>query len=934
MALDKRKAVESALAYVQHGKLDRAIAEYQAILKVDPSDLTLLNTVGDLYARTGNKAEAIKHYMRLGEAYRSDGLSLKAIAVYKKILKLDPEYTDAYMACTDLYAEEGLVGEARMQLVGLADRYLKAENTARALEIYRKIVSMDPGNVTVATRFAELLARGGMRGDAEAQFLRIGQQCLPRQPTEATRFFKRALQLNPKSFTARLGLARAQALGGAVQEATEALERAKESAGTTTENWVGLGEALEEVGQSAQAEGCYQKAIELDPASPKAHLILAGYYFRQERPSQGARQLAAAVAQVSGEGLAEVHEVLEEHLRQTPDEIELHRVVVACLERQEAKEKMVDAIRTLVDRLEGLGRPADALSELHRLALACPEDTTIAERIGLLEERLAEGEAASRAASVASPPSVVEAEVVEADAASIETVPTVDEAVEEIGVAASPDETAEGVEEAMSVPPESWAVEEVAATLEEAPAVIEPELEGDAEVGSPERTAGFAATEEAPPEVWMAPDAPASVEGAQPEESVAFEVEGVDLDDLVESGLSVPQASAEEGMTTLSLEEPTPVQPDTGSPAAETAISERLPEPSVDFEDLADAEIPIVSVGEAPPAPRPERAGAEDREAEEQVAEAEVYWKYGLGDKAVERLQMVLQRFPDSIRGRRTLFRIQRDRGERSQAVANGIHLAERLFQQGAMGEAESVVDELERLMPGDLRVEELRGRLRRGAEVSQREVGIGAEGGEAPEALFSAVDLAEVDAHLTLGGRSATPGGSMVSRAGALQEGPEPEGFVDLSGELAREAGEFLSDLVEELHQGAATEVSPGDFETHYNLGIAYREMELYDEAIVAFRRAAGDPQLRVACSGLLGLCLLAKGQPEQAVEELKQGLALATGPGDARWGLLYDLATLYEAMEDWPSAIEALSQVQQEAPRFRDVRTRIRDLRRRIKG
>ena len=95
----KRQHLQSALTYVQQGKLDRAIAEYEAILRADPNDCNVLNALGDVCARTGNTADAIGYFMRLAEAYRLDGLYVRAVAVYKKMLKLDPLNAYASLAC-------------------------------------------------------------------------------------------------------------------------------------------------------------------------------------------------------------------------------------------------------------------------------------------------------------------------------------------------------------------------------------------------------------------------------------------------------------------------------------------------------------------------------------------------------------------------------------------------------------------------------------------------------------------------------------------------------------------------------------------------------------------------------------------------------------------------------------------------------------------
>ena len=68
MAFDKRKSLQNALTFTQQGKWDRAIAEYQAILKADPRDLTVCNNLGDLYARAGKVSDAIEQYVKLGES--------------------------------------------------------------------------------------------------------------------------------------------------------------------------------------------------------------------------------------------------------------------------------------------------------------------------------------------------------------------------------------------------------------------------------------------------------------------------------------------------------------------------------------------------------------------------------------------------------------------------------------------------------------------------------------------------------------------------------------------------------------------------------------------------------------------------------------------------------------------------------------------------
>src|SRR5271157_3854999 len=70
---NKQKLLSAAEKFVQQGKLQNAIAEYEKILKNDAKDLTVNNTIGDLYARLGDSAKAIECFKTVGDAYAAQG---------------------------------------------------------------------------------------------------------------------------------------------------------------------------------------------------------------------------------------------------------------------------------------------------------------------------------------------------------------------------------------------------------------------------------------------------------------------------------------------------------------------------------------------------------------------------------------------------------------------------------------------------------------------------------------------------------------------------------------------------------------------------------------------------------------------------------------------------------------------------------------------
>ena len=73
---NKQKLLGTAEKFVQQGKIQNAISEYEKILKNDPKDLTVNNTVGDLYARLGDTAKAIECFKSVGDAYAAQGFTV------------------------------------------------------------------------------------------------------------------------------------------------------------------------------------------------------------------------------------------------------------------------------------------------------------------------------------------------------------------------------------------------------------------------------------------------------------------------------------------------------------------------------------------------------------------------------------------------------------------------------------------------------------------------------------------------------------------------------------------------------------------------------------------------------------------------------------------------------------------------------------------
>ncbi len=115
MVGDKDRIFELAQKITQTKGLKKTIKEYQRILDKDPSEVKTRIKLGDLYLRRGALDKAVKEYFKIGEHYIGEELDLKAIAMFKKILVLDPGMIDSYYKLADLYYRRGLFGEAKLQ---------------------------------------------------------------------------------------------------------------------------------------------------------------------------------------------------------------------------------------------------------------------------------------------------------------------------------------------------------------------------------------------------------------------------------------------------------------------------------------------------------------------------------------------------------------------------------------------------------------------------------------------------------------------------------------------------------------------------------------------------------------------------------------------------------------------------------------------------
>ncbi|MGE0401545.1 MAG: tetratricopeptide repeat protein [Kofleriaceae bacterium] len=162
--------MDAARKFVDKGQIDKAVKEYLRIVNEDPKDVRVWLKIGDLYAKKGAKQDAIETYLKVARFYHEQGFFLKAVAVYKQILKLDPRLVDVILKLAELYRQLGLMTDAMQHFESVAAHFHREGNTKEALATVRKLVDLDPENIATRIKLAELYSKEGLVEEAAQEF--------------------------------------------------------------------------------------------------------------------------------------------------------------------------------------------------------------------------------------------------------------------------------------------------------------------------------------------------------------------------------------------------------------------------------------------------------------------------------------------------------------------------------------------------------------------------------------------------------------------------------------------------------------------------------------------------------------------------------------------------------------------------------------------
>ncbi len=860
MSLDRQKVIDTAQKYAAKGQFDKAIVEYMRIVREDPSDVRILLKIGDLQVRKGSKDDAIATYSRVAKSYDDQGFFLKAIAVYKQILSIDPNLTELYTKLADLYVKLGLLPDALSNLDALASRFARAGQDDRLVGVYRQMVEVDKTNIPSRIKLAELLSKLSKPDEAAAEFeagcellkdagrhedwAKVAERLLYHRPNDLV-VARQLAQHYVDRQDAKRALPKLQVCFKANPRDVETLELLasafRELGQIPKTIWV-LKEVARihtDAGRVEQKLDTFKRILELSPNDAEAKEGLRGSsrlakrpsgthpsaQAPARRPSSASMPAATAVPTATASSAAEPGPALESDSAE-PDEVVL------------VDEESVESIPPPAER------PATSPSApIAKIALAkapaVPSDTGPVVPL----ERRVDG----RLSREPSRPNV--------PAASRQSLPSA------------------------SVP---------------APVVVSstpPAASGIADVGR------------------MIAEADIFLKYGLKQKALAHVVKALEIDPAnLDVLVRLRDLSADGGDAATSVEASVRIAEllAESDPAAAMAEVTRALEWDPDnayaadlYQRLGGAYQPAAEEEYAPEVEQPAEDAAAFPEVqtytEEAYAQADdpalAQAQEYAADGYEEAGDYAQQTSPDGYAAEVPAAIDAGAGGGAGGDIEEGLDEAEFFVTQGLYDEARESLQTLFATHPGHpLIVERL----------------------EELEALVAAQAAPGEDQSFALAERLAEE----------MQAVPQDAHFAS-GGEMID-----VDTVFEQFKKGIEKTVSADDAETHYDLGIAYKEMGLIEDAISEFRIASQSTRKACLAETMMGLCHSERGDVASAIDHFKRALQVPTKTDREELGLYFELGNAYEAAGDLSEAMYFFQKVEKREPGFRNVKARVQRL------
>jgi tetratricopeptide (TPR) repeat protein len=835
VAIDREKTLAAAQKYVDKKRYDRAVIEFQRILQEDPNDARILLKLGDVQSKMGAHAEAVATYERVGKFYASQGFSLKAIAVYKQIREiiarhlphLDDKYAHIAPKLAELYQQLGLTSDALAALDEVATRLQRQNRDQEAIEVFRKLVELDPSNPLPHLRLAEALSRVKEVESAVLEFgLAAGQLVKLGRRDDALKVIERLLFHKADASYARIAAEQYLARGGTTDgmQALAKLQVCFQANPRDLDTLGLLARAFTQIGQAAKAVEVQKEMARLARESGKMELFheLTTKLVKLAPNDEGVRQLLAAAASATAPAAP-------------PARPTSHQAQGDAEDDEGPYEDVGDGDIQSAQPIELARR--SALEEID-------EEVVTGSSVELVDEAVESQTGADAREHVAR---------ILAEVAAHRRSRRHGKALEalQVGVRLAP-KSLQLHEALRDVLLDAGRTQEAIAQMILLAELLVEGLDGEAAAHSLQDA--------------LALD-PNNAVAARMLSDLGYELveEPLSSDNLPQDG---PELAAGRG-----------VQP--SSPEA--------PLPSYDLEEIGPDDVAVRSYSDPRSEPQTRAAMPAGRHADM----GSIDDPFGDGS---------LPAYP--LEGGSDRPRSGPPRGVPELEAA--LEEADFFASRGLFDDARTILEEqLARLPNHPL----LRDRL---TELDAQERSVRGGSGTRPSPAAATGEDRAFDIAESLSGLDMESPASVAAAPTPI--GPTQQ--VD------------VEEVFAQFKAGVAKQIGVDDAQSHYDLGVAYREMALLDDAMREFETAARDGKRACVCHSMIGMIQLERGDLNEAIESFLRALDAPVRTKEQEASLSYEIGAAYEAMKLNKQALDYFQRAARLVPSFRDVQERVRKL------
>ncbi|MFO0593428.1 MAG: tetratricopeptide repeat protein [Polyangiaceae bacterium] len=888
MAVDREKVNQAAQKLVEKKRYDKAVEEYQKILAEDPRDVRTLLKVGDLRLKAEQYPDAITTYETVGQFYLQQKALPKALAVYKQIREiikkhvphLEDRFGHVVPKLAEIYTQLGYMGDALATYDELVSRLTSAGRDRDVIDVFRKVADLDPSNPIPLLRLADAYMR--VR-DIDEAIAKLGQAAeILRQlgrRDEALKVVERLLQHRPEPPFCRLAaeiyLERAGPNDG--MAALTKLQVAFKDNPRDLETLGLLARAFDLLGQGPKAVEVLKEAARIAKEGGKldAFSSLVDTLLQRAPKDDAVRALAAMRSQGSRTSIPPVPASVGPG-SVPPESISVASVSVAS--PSGAPSAPPDIKPRLSAEAQARIQTTDPRASIDvELDEYEPEQPEVESRPFALKNTplSALSDPAMRARYI-----VQQAEALRRDRNFDEAI-----AVLEGGIDLLPD--ARELREKLY---------DLLIEAEDQPRAIQHMIAFARRLAE---TGDLDAAASQLDEVML-------LEPGHPEATAL----------LAELGYAVPQGYEQATITEASYEEPAERLPqyDLDDHAAlPQAVASGQELDQIDDPFAEDQPLPQFDIEDAPsvyPSVRPSYdPGALDLGAAQPIyATPVVPPSYGTGSFAAAQMPsggypsvQVPPPPPQYSSGAYASVEYAPPSvgGQFDEAALEEVDF---FASQGMFEDARTLLDEqLARLPNHPLLLER------------KREL----------EAMAAAPN----ESGARVAPRSVVPPQPQEDRAFDIAAALDNLDQLDSHTDSMDQQQISVESVFEQFKAGVAAQVSESDAATHYDLGVAYKEMGLFTDAIAEFEVAARDPGRECVCQSMIGMLHMQLGNLDAGIDALIRSLHAAQKTREQELAITYEIANAYELGQNPEQALYYFQRLQRAEPKYYDPRGAIAD-------